>query len=248
MTVRRTGSKWTAYASSGRSLGSSPSHTLAEQRSREAAAVRDQRGPGFAKGLVPKPGLASWAASDAPRELPVPDVRQRRSYTCGPACLLAACAFFGVPATEEELSELCGTDEDGTPPDALAAGARQKGLTADVHEDLSLEDLAAFLAEGALPVVALQAWSADGPQHDYAAEWGDGHYAVPTAVSPDLIVFEDPSVEDKRVTLSPEEFLARWHDVADGERQDRLAVVLRGSRGLSDAPAPVPVGAMEPMG
>ena len=227
-----------------------PSATLARMtaaRSRWQAFVGldgGPRGPGTALG----PGLARWASEDAPRELPVPDVRQQTTYTCGPACLLCACGFFGVPATEEELADLCGTTEAGTPPDALAQAAQQKGLTAEVHEGLTLDDLSQLLADGAVVVLALQAWSPDGPGHDYGAEWDDGHYVVPTAVTPDRIVFEDPSVADKRVTLTPDELEERWHDVAQGERQDHLGVVLRGPRGFEPAPAPVPESQMEPMG
>lgn len=207
--------------------------------------------PGSAPAAPPAPrgaGLAKWASDDAPREIPVPDVRQSTAYNCGPACLLAACGYFGVPATEEELAELCGTTDEGTPPDALAAAAREKGLTADVHEGLTLDDLREFLSEGAVVVVALQAWDEGGGAHDYGDEWGDGHYVIPTGVDGDLVVFEDPSVADKRVTLSPEELEERWHALGAGEEQDHLGVVLRGPRGFEHAPAPVPPESMEPMG
>ena len=208
--------------------------------------------PGRASPAGPSPaprgaGLARWASDDAPAEVPVPDVVQSTSYTCGPACLLAACAYFGVPATEEELTELAGTTEDGTPPDALANAARAKGLTADVHEGLQLDDLMAFLAEGAIVIIALQAWNEEGGAHDYGDEWSDGHYVIPTSVG-DTLVFEDPSVRDKRVTLAPEELLERWHDLGDGEEQRNLGVVVRGQRGFERAPAPVPPESMEPMG
>ncbi|MBM4241045.1 MAG: C39 family peptidase [Euryarchaeota archaeon] len=67
-------------------------------------------------------------------------VMQTTNYTCGPAALVTVLNNMGINATEQELMNLAGTDENGTTMYGLAEAAKAKGLKA-VGMKLSINDL-----------------------------------------------------------------------------------------------------------
>lgn len=157
----------------------------------------------------------------------MPAARQQTDYSCGPAALRAVLSYFGVEASEEELGRLAGTSELGTAPEGLARAAEAKGLSAQVVDGLTLDDLADVLRGGYVVVVALQAWSGE-PRAEYSNEWAAGHYVVVTYVGPGEVRAMDPSVDGEgRAFVPTQEFLERWHDV-DTKARAGLGVVLRG--------------------
>jgi predicted double-glycine peptidase len=166
--------------------------------------------------------------------LPLPDVRQGTPYTCGASALQAVLAYYGQEAREDVLArELGATPEDGAPPQAIVSAARARGLSAELREHLSIQDLARYVAEKRPVVVAIQAWP-DRPQQRYRDDWEDGHYVIVVGVTRERIIVEDPSVLGSRGWLGHGEFLERWHDEDKGVKSTRLGIVFDG------VPKPIP--------
>ncbi|HLK88812.1 MAG TPA: cysteine peptidase family C39 domain-containing protein [Polyangia bacterium] len=187
------------------------------------------------------------AGGGAPHLLPVPLISQSSSWTCGSAALMAALVYFGVfddPQSRLD-AELAATPRDGTRVRNIVAVARRFGLRAAARTELSLDDLAGELRDGAVVIVALQAWA--GKQvTDWRSDWEDGHYVVVVGVTGDRVYVMDPSVRTGYAYLARDQFLERWHDYdQDGDRKkiwNRLGIVLQGGAGLRRYPAePTPV-------
>ncbi|MEG3225532.1 MAG: hypothetical protein BME94_08530 [Methanobacteriales archaeon Met13] len=67
-------------------------------------------------------------------------VMQTTNYTCGPAALATVLNNLGINATEQELTNIAGTDENGTTMYGLAEAAKAKGLKA-IGMKLSVDEL-----------------------------------------------------------------------------------------------------------
>lgn len=180
-------------------------------------------------------------------ELAVPDVEQETDYTCGPSALLAAIQTFYPDSTETEESVVAaaGVTSDGASPEQLVRAARHFGLGAEPREGMTIDDLAALLDQGALVLVGLQAWPADGrrPPEGYAEHWGDAHYVLVTAVAGSRVLFEDPSTVG-RAELLRSQLRERWHIGEPGDESHGFGIVLTGPR----PPARAAPGATVPMG
>jgi hypothetical protein len=180
----------------------------------------------------------SACASASPHELAVPDVRQATDYTCSASALQAVFAYYGIEMREDTLAgELGATPQDGAPPEAIVRVAVANGVNATLHENMTVDDLAAEIAKGQPVIVDLQAWS-DAPRTSWADDWDDGHYVIVVAVESDRVVFEDPSVLGSRSVLSRRELDERWHDTDGGHRYLRTGIVFGGKRPVR-APAAV---------
>ena len=196
--------------------------------------------------------LATWASrasGDGASGVPVPSVLQQRPYTCGPAVLVAVLRYFGRAVDEPRIAAEAGSTPDGTSFDGMEQALRARGLTTERRDDLTPESIKQLLKQGALVVVALQAWRDElPPLGGYANEWDEGHYVVPVAVDDDAVLFEDPAVAGRRAFLTRGEFARRWHDVdAGGVYQAGFGLVVRGKgpvlwRKLSRLPPPVRMG------
>jgi predicted double-glycine peptidase len=181
-------------------------------------------------------GPGSHGAGSAGRELAVPDVRQATDYTCSASALQAVLAYYGVEMREDVLArELGATPEDGAPPEAIVRVAVAHGLTATKRENMTVEDLAAQVAQGHPVIVQLQAWS-DAPRTSWADAWDDGHYVILVAIEGDRLVFEDPSVLGSRSVLTRRELEERWHDIDAGYRNVRTGIIFGGKQPIN-APA-----------
>lgn len=209
---------------------------------------------GCARGTLP----AVTKPTD-PIALPVPIVSQASSYSCGAAALLSALLYFGAfDGPETELhGELGVTPEQGTHPDRIVASARRHGLVAEKRQGATLADVQAAIADGALVLLAIQAWpddeataaargsAADPNARDrrWDQRWDDGHYVVAVGLDDRALYVMDPSVRTGYGYIPRDELLRRWHDceVEAGRRVDhhRLAIVIRGTpqlRRYPDAP------------
>ena len=179
--------------------------------------------------------LVCCAAAPKREQLAVPDVRQSTDYTCGVSALQAVLGYYGIGAREDQLAkEMAATRQDGVAPEAIVRVARAHGLTADMRENMTVDDLGAALLQHRPVIVELQAW-ADGHRTDWVNDWDDGHYAIVIGIEGDELVFEDPSVLGSRAVLARREFEARWHDTDFGRRHIRTGIVFGGR-----APAPPP--------
>jgi predicted double-glycine peptidase len=191
--------------------------------------------------------LASLSsAAPAPRlpasALPVPIVRQAAPYSCGAAALLAALQYWNVyDGGEAALYPIIGTtEENGTPPDRIVAGAAHFGLTAYLAENLTVEDLSWALERGDTVVLDFQAWRAEGSTKPWTAEWEDGHYAVLVGLDEHHAYFMDPSSPAAYAYIPLPELADRWHDYEDRLglvwRTRRLGVFIRGRKPLRRYP------------
>ena len=195
-------------------------------------------------------GTAVSAGDPGVVKAPVPIISQASSHSCGAAALMAALVYFGVfDGPESELhGPLAVTPEQGTHPERIVAVARERGLTADMRTGLTLADVERALAQGAVVILAIQAWPE--PSHRDAgaweARWEDGHYVVAVGLDDRNVYVMDPSVRGSYGFIPRDELLRRWHDfeIAGGRRveYDRLGIVLRGKPALRRFPeAPVRV-------
>lgn len=105
--------------------------------------------------------------------LPIFRHLQEREYTCGPASLriiLETLRMHDRYPTEEELAELCGTNEkNGTDPDMMVHVLKHLGIRHDVFEDTTVANIEKHIRSFELCLVDFQAWD-DGSR--------DGHYSV----------------------------------------------------------------------
>ena len=174
--------------------------------------------------------LLVLGCSTTHRELAVPDVRQATDYTCGASVLQAVLAYYGIETREDIIALELGADPNaGVNPPAIIRVARARGLTAELRQGMTVDEIAAIIRTGSPVLVALQAWS-DEPRSTYRDDWDDGHYAIIIAVEQDAIVFEDPSVLGSRSVLSRGEFEDRWHDTDGTHRYVRMGIIFGGKK------------------
>ena len=170
----------------------------------------------------------------------MPDVRQSTDYTCSASALQAVLAYYGNDVTEPQLaSELGATPADGAPPDAIVRVALARGLPAAARDGATFASLADEIRARRPVIVDLQAW-ADPPRTDWTNDWDDGHYVVLIAIEASTLVFEDPSLADKRATLDASELDARWHDEDRRRRHDHTAIFFA-TQAQAPAHSPAPM-------
>lgn len=149
--------------------------------------------------------------------LPVPDIRQSTSYSCGASALQGVLMYYGEEHLESELMNMASTDpEQGTNPRQMVAVARELGFEAEVRQNLTLDDLRSSLARKEPVIVAIQAWrEGDSLQKPWTDLWDDGHYVVVIGMDDKRVWFEDPSLLGTRGYIDLQEFQDRWHDKDD---------------------------------
>lgn len=159
----------------------------------------------------------------------MPHDRQGEEHTCGPTALGMVLYYLGVAVRESKLADLLGTSKkDGTSAGRMAELARSKGIKAEVVRGMATGDLRAAVRAGKPVIVAFQAWGPDGA--DYTDLWKHGHYAVVVGMGDLFVYFNDPATRSSPAYLTVREFERRWHDIEDGQRVQRLAIVFEGRR------------------
>ncbi len=218
-----------------------PGVDLADAAGLPAAPFRSDDFPWPAK--TPKPDAAptrplTRAVPDGAIKVELPGVQQRDDYSCVAAALMAVFSYYGVGPDDLEVykKELGTNEENGTNVYEILKMARRLGLTADLHHDLTLDDLRRRLDEGAPIIVSIQAYG--DPQTYYRDD--NGHYVVVIGYDKDNFYFEDPVLPGRRGFLPIQEFDGRWHDdEGTTEKPDlhaHLAVVIRRKQGAPAKP------------
>ena len=87
------------------------------------------------------------------RRLLIPEVVQTSAVDCGPACLAALLAGFGLPGSYGRLREACQTSVDGTSIDTMEQLANRLGL--DAEQIVVPPDHVAIPEAGALPAITV---------------------------------------------------------------------------------------------
>lgn len=144
---------------------------------------------------------SSGARTHTFAEQPPTDVRQQRSFTCGPAALRSALhTLTGTNADESELSkELSTSERYGTAPDAITEAAASHGLGVRQQSLCTLADLRRHTDGSGLVLTPIQL-------HD------GGHWVVVYAVDADGIHFHDPVEGDSVLPVS--QWNRGWMDTA----------------------------------
>lgn len=195
----------------------------------------------------PKPARALKRGPAMPKErLPLPLVNQETDYSCGPASLLSVLRYWQVfDGTERDLyGPLQTTPKDGTEPPKLVEVAARYGLSAELREGMSVEDLRASLKRGDTVIIDFQAWREEGaPPLPWEDVWEDGHYSVLAAMDAKNAYFMDPVAEGTYAYMPLDELPRRWHDYEDRSgtvrRYFQLGLILRGKTPL-EAPSKPP--------
>jgi len=175
----------------------------------------------------------------------VPDGRQDRDYSCGAVALQTVLTYWkGQEYFEEELIELLHTTENGTLPEDIVRVAKGEGLSAELKEHMTMEELEKLVGEGIPVIVDGQAWRDDkDKEKPWTDVWESGHYMVVIGFDKENVYFEDPSLFGSRGVMTREEFNDRWHDyegpVPFDEKTARvynhMGIVIKG-----DKPSPPP--------
>lgn len=178
---------------------------------------------------------------DMPRGLlELPDVPQEEAYDCGAASAMSVGRYFHVgPESLAEWRKLLGTNpEDGTPPDAIARVLRDLGLSVEMRQGMTLDDLKQAWKEGAPVITPIQDYGPDAGPDDM----DDGHWVVVCAVIPGYVVAQDSMATIElegansdaakgKVLIEEGRFMEVWHDQSgSGEKFIRFGLVVRGPR------------------
>jgi predicted double-glycine peptidase len=163
--------------------------------------------------------------------------RQITDYSCGASALRAVLSYWGNDVDEAELMALLHTNSEvGTEPEDIAKGARSLGFDAEVIDNLTLDQLERFTAEG-YPVIALaQVWLSERDAHRSLEDiWDNGHYVVVLGVDQDYVYFQDPFIQMSKAFVPRKTFADHWHQVMGGdlERKPKLihvGIIVRGKR------------------
>jgi ABC-type bacteriocin/lantibiotic exporter with double-glycine peptidase domain len=151
----------------------------------------------------------------------LPNMVQAEEHTCGPAAVLAICAYYGVgPASEAEVERDLGTTVDGTDPDQIVACVRRYGLEVQEHRPMTTEALIACLDRRRPVVMMLQAWAEPAPR-SYRDRWDHGHWVVAIGYDRRGVYLEDPALAIARGFLDYAALDDRWHDI-EGEARHRV--------------------------
>lgn len=175
-------------------------------------------------------------------KVPVPDVQQPDSYSCGAAVVMAVCAYYGVGPEEvaDFKSKLHTSKKKGTSAKNMKRYMEKLGLKIEVHRDEDATAMRQLLTEhlsrGHPVILCLQAYADDSDVYDDPDSHEDGHYVVAIGFAGDDFFFMDPSLTGRRGWLSWSELDKRWHEdegdarrKAKGKKEDvhrRLALVV----------------------
>ena len=156
--------------------------------------------------------------------IPLPDIRQQRSHTCGPAVLSSVFNYWGCIESEFNLAEELNSDpRGGTSPDKLQQAAMSRGFETIWHEDMSDSELISYLDSGRPVIITVQAWASTQAE----LEGDSGHYVIAIDYDSNNVYFEDPALDDCRGYIPWAELESRWHDKdKTGKKYDRFGLVI----------------------
>jgi len=203
--------------------------TKAKSRSTQATRPSARGSKSAASAATTRARADRMEARRGPKLLPLPDVRQATTYTCGASSLQAILVYFGKSDDRElHLADELNTSSDwGTEPREIKRVAEKFGLKAELREGMSLDDLRRCVDRGVPVMVAYQAWRAEDKTTAWSDDWEDGHYSVVVGVDEDNVYLEDPSLIGEIGFIPHDEFMQRWHDIdKDGNRLRQFGIVI----------------------
>jgi predicted double-glycine peptidase len=172
---------------------------------------------GIAAGWVARPAMSGFrnpGASATPSLLPLPDVYQSTSYSCGASAVQSVLAYWGIEVYENDLWQpLRTTERLGTAPENMLRVLRSYGLQAQMHEGTTVPEIREALGKGVPVILDIQAWP-DSPLPDasWDKDWEDGHYVIAIGIDNTNLYVEDPSLLRCRGFIPLGELDSRWRD------------------------------------
>lgn len=154
-------------------------------------------------------GPGADAPATASGLIPLPDVRQREAWDCGPAAVAAVVRHFGrSPDSLDALAAAMGTTpERGTTPAAVAAQLSRAGLTVTSRSGMTADDLARFFAAGQPVLCPVR----------------PGHWVAVAGVGLGMVFFQDPAAGPRMLPLA--DWAAGWSDAdADGNAYEAFGI------------------------
>ena len=173
--------------------------------------------------------------------LNVPDVVQPNNYSGGPTALQAVLAYYGTDISVTELINMTNTTENGTTPDNIALAAQNSGFTAEVKENLTLQDLQNNINQGT-PIIVLCQAGKDNTALNWTEDYENGQYLVVVGMDSQNVYFEDPTLLGSKGYIPLQEFLERWHDLyinpqtGNNTTVNHLGIIITGGQPVSFAP------------
>lgn len=158
--------------------------------------------------------------------LAVPRIEQATGFECGNTSLAAVAQFYGQSTTPAEFAGLAKTRTVGTDHADMIAAARAAGAQVEAKANGTLDELAAWIAQGVPVIVGW--WSMEPGDRDWRRrarrlrrKKDCGHYSVVVDVTDTAVRLMDPQ-EDPREQFTREEFLRVWYDT-DTHRYVKVA-------------------------
>lgn len=143
-------------------------------------------------------------------KLKVPYYRQKKIYTCGPACLRMVLAYFGKKWSIGQIIRNSGTTAKyGTSPRKMVSAAKRAGLIVRVSKNSTLQEIRKQLDFGRPVVVCYR-----------EPAYNEGHYAVAVGYRSDKFIFNDPW-HGQNFLIKADDFLKRWGITFRGRRYRR---------------------------
>lgn len=161
--------------------------------------------------------LAAGCAVENINILDFPDTRQSYDYSCGPGAVQSVMAYYGKDFRESQLIDSLKTDKtDGTLVRDIVKFFNSQGLTTDVKEHMTKNELFKYIDNEIPVIVLIQAWGKEADFNDhYRNSWNDGHFAVVIGYTDKDILFSDPAIFNTGY-IPEAEFMERWHDYDEG--------------------------------
>lgn len=163
--------------------------------------------------------------------------RQITEYSCGASALQAVLHYWGRDVDETELMRIIGTSEDvGTYPENIVRGVRALGFQAEARENLTLEEVARFTADGNPMIALAQVWRSQKAEHIAPEdEWDNGHYIVVLGVDEEFVYIQDPYLRMGKAMVARRLFERHWHQIMGGAQAANpklmhLGILIRGER------------------
>lgn len=164
------------------------------------------------------PPLAQCPLPKISNLIPVPLTRQGADYTCGITAVQSILGYYGIDRRQDDLIAAMKPDPDmGTNYQNVLAYAQSLGFEASAHKGMTLDELKGYIDRRVPVLLAIQAWMT--PPVDWKT-FEEGHYVVAVGYDAENFYFMDPSTLGHYTYIPIPEFLERWHDRDDYQKQD----------------------------
>lgn len=148
--------------------------------------------------------------------LGVPSGTQLHDYDCGAKCLQLVMQYYNVAVSYPSLlSRVQDYKENGVSINKIKSLARSHGFKARSMTNCGINTLEESINNRQPVIVLIQAWAHKNLKPNDWRNVGKGnrdygHYAIVMGFDNDFIILRDPN-SPRRIRMSKEEFLARWH-------------------------------------